>query len=886
MRELRNRFLEFFRRQQHEVVPSSSLVPAGDATLLFTNAGMNQFKDVFLGLEQRPYRRATSCQKCVRAGGKHNDLENVGFTARHHTFFEMLGNFSFGDYFKEEAIAWAWELLTKELGIDSKRLYVTVFETDDQAWEIWHKKIGLPVDRIYRLGEKDNFWRMGDTGPCGPCTEIYYDHGEHLGRYANAYEGIVSGGDRFVEIWNLVFMQFDERSPGQLLPLAKPSVDTGSGLERLTAVLEGTHNNFKTSLFLPILQVAADRAGLDLALLHKQEESERRLVSSLSGLRVLADHIRASSFLIADGVIPSNEGRGYVLRRIIRRALRYAEQLAPEKGLFPELVHPLVQVMGSAYPELAWQKDMIYKTLSDEQAKFISLLKQGEELLSKELLRLGPSRLLPGEVAFRLYDTYGFPLDLTQLILREKGYQVDEAGFEAEKKKAIERSRASWAGRAVGQLERELGDWTAGLVSQVPKTQFIGYQTTQAQARVLAYQSLADGHVALVFDQSPMYPQGGGQVSDQGWIESGAKRYPVEQLVKVNDYLVHIIRGPWSSDAKEVRLVVDETKRRLTARNHSATHLLHAALRAVLGHHVKQAGSEVSSKRLRFDFSHPKALTRDELRAVQDWVNLRIQKAEPTQALEMSFDEAKQRGALAFFEEKYGERVRVMKIGEDSTELCGGTHVSNTAEIGLFVIVSESSVSSGVRRIEALTSERALAYLMRHQVYYQECLAELGQNKSWERYLEGDDNNSVLESIKKLKKELKDTEKKLEETLIKAQSGKLQGSSSGGWSKELLWQGQSLKVSVISLGDLPREALLRLADEKKTQSGPELFILQTDQMSLVGVTKGVSIHCGEVFKRLVAQLGSGKGGGRPDLAQGQLPKIDPGRVQWELVLAL
>src|SRR5215471_10390789 len=693
---LRQAFLDYFAKNGHEVVPSSSLIPGNDPTLLFTNAGMVQFKDVFLGREKRAIPRAASAQRCVRAGGKHNDLENVGYTARHHTFFEMLGNFSFGDYFKRDAIRFAWELITKELGLPPERLWCTVYEEDDEAADIWLKEIGVPKSRFARLGMSDNFWAMGDTGPCGPCSEIFYDHGPSV---AGGPPGSPdSSGDRYVEIWNLVFMQFERAADGTMTKLPKPSVDTGMGLERLAAVMQGVHSNYEIDLFVNLIRAAA-------ALTHTSNLGD-------ASLKVIADHIRACSFLIADGVIPGNEGRGYVLRRIVRRALRHGYKLGQTQPFFYRLVADLVAEMGNAYPELREQQTRIEGVLRQEEERFGETLEHGMKILEGALGQRmsGDARLLDGETVFLLYDTYGFPVDLTADICRERGIVVDMAGFES----AMERQREQ--ARAAGKFKSATGVEYAG-----DKTRFVGYEYLQAEAKVTALfvggtavDEIAAGTEAMVvLDTTPFYAESGGQVGDAGELTGSRGTFEVKDTQKIQpDVFGH--QGALKTGAlrvgEKVRAQVDGERRARTVRNHSATHLMHKALREVLGPHVQQKGSLVDPDKTRFDFSHDAPMTAKQIRQVEAIVNREIIANEPTQARIMSFDDAVRAGAMALFGEKYGDEVRVLDIGT-SRELCGGTHVARTGDIGFFKIVSEGGVAAGIRRVEAVTGENALAYV-------------------------------------------------------------------------------------------------------------------------------------------------------------------------------
>ena len=746
--EVRQKFIDYFAREGHQPVPSSRVVPENDPTILFTNAGMNQFKNVFLGLEHRPYSRAVTSQKCLRAGGKHNDLENVGHTARHHTFFEMLGNFSFGDYFKSEAIRFAWALMTKDLGLDKDRLYVTVFKEDDEAADIWHRQEGVPKDRIYRMGEKDNFWRMGDSGPCGPCSEIFYDLGPEVP--GDPKDNVMGGdGDRFMEVWNLVFMQYYEDGKGGRTNLPKPSVDTGAGLERLTSVLQGRLNNYDTDLFQDIIAVPAKASGQAYAMSTKGLRGDElaRQMKINTALRVLADHARATSFMIADGVLPSNEGRGYVLRRIMRRAIRYGRQLAEDRSLLPGAVDAVITKMSDVYGELAQQRELIDRTVRDEEKRFLTTLDQGTGVLTTELGRLGTGGTLSGDAVFKLYDTYGFPVDLTRLMAEEQGYHVDELGFEKQLKLAKEKARASWKGKTISGDAAFLVTWSQALAAK-GETAFTGYETTQeTDAKLIgladgakAVDRLSEGQTGLIVcDRTCFYAEGGGQVGDRGVIHGSNGQADVLDTIKQNGVFIHQVRvtdGAFKM-GESLQLVVHSLDRRSTANNHSATHLMHAALRSVLGTHVSQAGSLVEPDRLRFDFTHNSPVSPAEIERVEALVNAEIAKGIQVQSEVMPHQAALDRGAMALFGEKYGNDVRVISMGEFSMELCGGVHVANTAQIRFFKVVSESGVSAGVRRIEAITGERAAEYLEKLSREALSARAATGQTVNYVKYLEG-----------------------------------------------------------------------------------------------------------------------------------------------------
>ncbi|HGY9178235.1 TPA: alanine--tRNA ligase [Escherichia coli] len=845
--EIRQAFLDFFHSKGHQVVASSSLVPHNDPTLLFTNAGMNQFKDVFLGLDKRNYSRATTSQRCVRAGGKHNDLENVGYTARHHTFFEMLGNFSFGDYFKHDAIQFAWELLTSEkwFALPKERLWVTVYESDDEAYEIWEKEVGIPRERIIRIGDNkgapyasDNFWQMGDTGPCGPCTEIFYDHGDHI--WGGPPGSPEEDGDRYIEIWNIVFMQFNRQADGTMEPLPKPSVDTGMGLERIAAVLQHVNSNYDIDLFRTLIQAVAKVTGAtDL---------------SNKSLRVIADHIRSCTFLIADGVMPSNENRGYVLRRIIRRAVRHGNMLGAKETFFYKLVGPLIDVMGSAGEDLKRQQAQVEQVLKTEEEQFARTLERGLALLDEELAKLSGDTL-DGETAFRLYDTYGFPVDLTADVCRERNIKVDEAGFDAAMEEQRRRAReASGFG----------ADYNA-MIRVDSASEFKGYDHLELNGKVTAL--FVDGksvdainagqEAVVVLDQTPFYAESGGQVGDKGELKGANFSFAVEDTQKYGQAIGHIGKLAVGSlkvgDA--VQADVDEARRARIRLNHSATHLMHAALRQVLGTHVSQKGSLVNDKVLRFDFSHNEAMKPEEIRAVEDLVNAQIRRNLPIETNIMDLEAAKAKGAMALFGEKYDERVRVLSMGDFSTELCGGTHASRTGDIGLFRIISESGTAAGVRRIEAVTGEGAIATVH----------ADSDRLSEVAHLLKGDSNNladkvrSVLERTRQLEKELQ----QLKEQAAAQESANLS-------SKAIDVNGVKLLVSELS-GVEPK-MLRTMVDDLKNQLGSTIIVLATvaeGKVSLIaGVSKDVTdrVKAGELIGMVAQQVG-GKGGGRPDMAQ-------------------
>lgn len=821
--EIRDKFTEFFVKRGHTSVPSSSLVPHNDPTLLFTNAGMVQFKDVFLGEEQRPYQRATSIQKCVRAGGKHNDLENVGFTARHHTFFEMLGNFSFGNYFKKEAIEFAWELLTEVFKIPPHKLWVTVFEEDDEAEAIWLKHTSIDPQRISRIGAKDNFWSMGDTGPCGPCTEIFYDHGAHI--FGGPPGSPDQDGDRYVEIWNLVFMQYNRDANGKLMPLPKPSVDTGSGLERLAAVLQGVSDNYDIDTFQFLIKETAKLLGT--------KDLQAR------SLRVIADHIRAATFLISDGVIPSNEGRGYVLRRIIRRAIRHGYKLGGSEAFFHQLVPSVVTIMGTAYPELKQHEAKIIEALKQEEEQFARTLSQGMRLFEEALKDLS-GKIIPGEVVFKLYDTYGFPVDLTADMARERDLNIDELGFEACMNEQRERARSHSKFKA---------DFASTPKLEV-KSEFLGYTGLRETSKIVALihegeetKSLKTGMQGqMVLSHTPFYPEGGGQVGDQGIIKTQNAEFKVTDTQKQHQAIIHfgkVLQGEFSLN-ETIEAEVDPLKRMNTARNHSATHLLHAALRAILGTHVEQRGSLVTAHNLRFDFSHTKPLTPDERQKIEAWVNQAIALDVKVDTIITHPDQAKQLGAMALFGEKYGDEVRVLQMGEHSIELCGGTHVARVGEIGLFKIASESGIASGVRRIEAFTSLAAKNFI------------ELeAKQKADQAFREHEKAQEKAES-----------EARMREALIKLPPLLLAQAETVGTSQILIAEVEAIEPTVLT--PLVNELKARIG------SGVIILALRTDDkvQIIVGVTADITskIKAGDLIKELAPLIG-GKGGGKPELAQ-------------------
>lgn len=884
--EVRQSFIDYFKRQGHAHVSSSSLIPENDPTLLFTNAGMNQFKNLFLGLEQKDYTRAVTAQKCVRAGGKHNDLENVGFTARHHTFFEMMGNFSFGDYFKKDAIHFAWEFLTKDLGIPKEKLYVTVFRTDDEAADIWHKQEGVPRDRIFRFDEKDNFWRMGDVGPCGPCSEIFYDHGPLAGKESDPFKGIAAGEDRFVEIWNLVFMQYEEKAPGVLEPLPKPSVDTGGGLERMVAALQGRYNNYNTDLFTTIIGAATSRLGWDLEALIQSEIdlkkdpslktvrglTPRQLQEQLAALRVLADHARSTSFLIADGALPSNEGRGYVLRRIMRRAIRYGRKLSEQHSFLPEMATAVVQQMSEVYPELKTRQDHVLSTIRDEEARFLQTLDQGTGILNDEMKKAKSKgqKALSGEIAFKLYDTYGFPLDLTQLMAQEQDLTVDDAGFETQMEAARSKSKASWKGKAMASDEKHLIAFAQNVRDQKGATVFTGYEGLSGESGLVALSngaaqvdSLEKGSSGfVVLDRTPFYAEGGGQVGDKGQISGDGFRALIHDTTKKSDLHLHhveVLEGSLKAGQK-VKTQVDESERRQTVANHSATHLMHAALRTVLGEHVTQAGSVVDPSRLRFDFTHNKPMTTEEILKVEQLVNEQIARSLDVQVQMMTHKEALASGAMALFGEKYGDEVRVLRMGDFSCELCGGTHVTNTSQIRVFKIVSEGGVSAGVRRIEAITGEGAVQWLMDRSAEALRAQNSAG-TKDLDQWIE-----SKKSEIKALEKEIK----KLRGSSIPVDQIANQAVSFRAKN------GLEAKAVFADLDLDDREVMTEVANQIRDKLNPGLVVLigkgHDTHPIVVSASKEVAtvVKAGDLLKQIAATMG-GKGGGRPDFATGAAP---------------
>ncbi|WP_440904608.1 alanine--tRNA ligase [Catenovulum sp. SX2] len=835
--ELRQAFLDFFASKQHQIVDSSSLVPANDPTLLFTNAGMNQFKDCFLGSDQRAYTRATSSQRCVRAGGKHNDLENVGYTARHHTFFEMLGNFSFGDYFKEDAISFAWQFLTEVVKLPKEKLWVTVFTEDDEAADIWINKIGVNPERLSRIGAKDNFWSMGDTGPCGPCTEIFYDHGEHI--WGGPPGTPEEDGDRYIEIWNLVFMQFNRHADGTMDPLPKPSVDTGMGLERIAAILQGVHSNYEIDIFQNLIADVAKLLSVDDL--------------SAKSLRVIADHIRSCGFLIADGVMPSNEGRGYVLRRIIRRAIRHGNQLGATEVFFWKVYQSLINQMGEAYPELKTQQTIVEKVLRLEEEQFLKTLDRGLAILNDALAEL-KGDTIPGEVVFKLYDTYGFPVDLTNDVARERNIKIDEAGFD--KEMAAQRKRAQQASN-FGK------DYNADVKSE-QVTDFTGYDNEAGESEIVeiivdgqAVESVdAEQKAIIVLKDTPFYAESGGQVGDTGQLLQGGAVFDVQDTVKISKAFGHqgITLAPLAVGEK-VQAKIDASRRQAIKLNHSATHLLHAALRQVLGEHVSQKGSLVLSDKLRFDFAHFEAMTAEEIQQVENIVNQQIRQNNPLVTRLMAIEEAKQAGAMALFGEKYDDEVRVVSMGDFSIELCGGTHVERTGDIGLFKLTSEAGIAAGVRRIEAITGQAACQYVVETQAKLNKVAA-----------LFKTDSNNILDKVAQVLDRSKSLEKELQ---------KLQDKLSSQAGSDLLASAtevSGVKLLASEIAGVEPKALRTTLDQLKQKIGSGVIVLglKGDQKVnlIVGVTDDLTnkVKAGELVAMVASQVG-GKGGGRADMAQ-------------------
>lgn len=854
--QIRQAYIDFFVEHGHTHVASSSLVPHNDPTLLFTNAGMNQFKDVFLGLEKRDYTRAVTAQKCVRAGGKHNDLDNVGYTARHHTFFEMLGNFSFGDYFKAQAIPFAWEFLTspKWLNLPEDKLYVTIYHTDDEAFDIWHNVVGLAPERIIRIGDNkgapfasDNFWMMGDTGPCGPCTEVFYDHGEHIwGGLPGTPE---EDGDRFIEIWNVVFMQYNRQKDGTMQPLPRPSVDTGMGLERISAILQGVHSNYEIDIFVHLMNAAAQILGI------ANEEQ--------ASLKVIADHIRAVAFLIADGVMPSNEGRGYVLRRIIRRAVRHGNKLGAQDAFFYQMLPALIEVMGDAYPELRERREHISQTILKEEQQFAKTLSQGLRLLEQALDGLGEGATLAGETVFKLYDTYGFPADLTADIVREKGIGIDEAGFDSHMQE--QRNRARDAGKFAMDYSQ--------LIQVDSATEFLGYDTNSDEDTISqlyhdgkATKRLNEGDEGVVvLTKTPFYAEGGGQAGELGDITTASGVFAVQDTKKSGQAIIHhgVVKMGHINVNQPSHAAVATQLRAASAKNHSATHLLHAALRQYLGDDVTQKGSLVNSELLRFDFSYDKPLSAQDLMTIENMINQQILANQPAKVELLTMDEAKAKGAMALFGEKYGDTVRVLSMGTTdsegrpfSIELCGGLHVQRTGDIGLFKIISEQGIAAGVRRIEAMTGMGAVKYVQQGEQQLSELASQLKAKRP-----------EIAERVSQLADKTRDLEKQLE---------RLQQKLASAQAKTLLDDVQTLNghtVLVAQVSDMDGRALRTLSDDVKSRLPHAVIVLSSVHDDKVAVTASVDkgltnqVKAGDIIKHVTEQLG-GKGGGKPDFAQG------------------
>ncbi len=863
LNEIRNTFLKYFEKNDHKIVESSNLVPNNDPTLMFANSGMVQFKNVFTGLEKRDYVRATTSQKCVRAGGKHNDLENVGYTPRHHTFFEMLGNFSFGDYFKEQAIHYAWDLITKDFGIDKNRLYVTVFHEDDEAFNFWKKIAGFSDDRIIRIATSDNFWSMGETGPCGPCSEIFFDHGDHLpGGLPGSKD---EDGDRFIEIWNLVFMQFEQVTKDKRINLPKPSVDTGMGLERIAALLQGTHDNYETDHFKKIINSASKIVKV---------KSDK---SNLSSFRVIADHLRASSFLIAEGVLPSNEGRGYVLRRIMRRGMRHSHLLGSKEPVFYNLFDTLKNEMSGNYPELVRAESLIKETLKMEEEKFLVLLDRGIKILNDEISKI--DKVLPGEVAFKLYDTYGFPLDLTEDILRNKSMSIDTEKFQSLMKESRELAKKNWKGSGDAAVE----DIWFGIKDKIEPTEFLGYETNQAEGVVLSLlkdnkevgQLKENEEGMIIVNQTPFYGESGGQVGDTGEIVSNEFKFEVTDVQKkIGDLFVHYgkVKSGSIKLKENVELKIDVERRDNTRAYHSATHLLHESLRRVLGTHVTQKGSLVEPSRLRFDFSHMKPILNEEIDKIEEFVNIMVSKKSDVKTRLMTPDEAVENGALALFGEKYGDEVRVLSMGDEdgkyfSTELCGGTHVKNTGDIGKFKIVSQSSIAAGVRRIEALRDKQLEEYLQN-----KEKLSNLSAEKDEETIKE------LSQQIIKLggKPSLDEIDQK---TLIKNLTKQLETISVNAIlkdkSKNIIKDEEinGIKLRLQKIDGLPPKELRKLVDKGKKDLGAGIVVVFANKDDKVGLAVGVTDNLTSEFDavqfvKVGSEIIGGKGGGgRKDFAQ-------------------
>jgi alanyl-tRNA synthetase len=838
--DIRQKYLDFFAKQGHTTVPSSSLIPFNDPTLLFTNAGMVQFKDVFLGLEQRPYQRAVSSQRCLRAGGKHNDLENVGYTARHHTFFEMLGNFSFGDYFKRDAIHFAWQFLTQELKLAKEKLWITVFDEDEEAADIWIKEIGIDPNRLSRIGAKDNFWSMGDTGPCGPCSEIFYDHGEAI--WGGPPGSKEEDGDRYIEIWNLVFMQYNRSANGALTPLPKPSVDTGMGLERITAVMQGVHNNYETDLFMPIIRKTAELAQIN--------------DFTNQSLRVIADHLRATAFLIIDGVRPLNEGRGYVLRRIMRRAIRHGNKLGLIDSFFHQLLPTLISIMGDAYPELVIQRDEMIRVIKLEEEQFAKTLEQGMKLLEQAILAIDPAqaeKIIAGETIFKLYDTYGFPVDLTADIARERGLMLDNTGFEREMNKQREMSKA--ASKFGGNVSLIIAD----------TTEFKGYEHLHHPAQVIGlYQNgeavtmIAAGDTAVVIlDQTPFYAEAGGQTGDQGYLlfDQHQGRFKVDNTEKAGNAIAHFghLESGRLSTGVEVDAQVDQENRQATALNHSATHLLHSALQQLLGKHVEQKGSLVSAQRLRFDFTQPTAIRWEQLQEIEQLVNAQIRKNTPILTELMTQEAATESGAMALFGEKYGDVVRVLSMGDFSKELCGGTHAGRTGDIGLFKIIEESSIASGIRRIEAVTGKTAIDVIQHNEQLLRESTQLIKANRQ-----------NLIEKLTAILLNQKQIEKQIEQ---------MQAAQALQQAQHLLnFVDAKSHLLIQPLPSVDAKQLRQIAEALKPHFATGGFFLAStfdariNLVAFVSPALSTQLKANEWIQHAAEKIG-GKGGGRADFAQ-------------------
>ena len=876
--EIRKAFIEYFENKKHQQVASSSLIPHNDPTLMFTNAGMNQFKDVFLGTDKRDYNRAVTIQKCLRAGGKHNDLENVGFTARHHTFFEMLGNFSFGDYFKKEAISFAWEFLTKNLGIPQERLYVSVFETDDEAFEIWEKEIGIPKEKIFRFGEKDNFWRMGQTGPCGPCSEIFYDHNP-----SGPKVSIDQDEDRFVEIWNLVFMQFFEDENGKQTPLPRPSVDTGSGLERVAAAMQGVNDNYQSDVFKPIIHRICKESGISADWSHLSQDKNQ-----LGAVKVVADHARAAVFLMSEGVLPSNEGSGYVLRRIMRRAIRYARSLTEARSLYVPACEEVIQVMGGFYPELSEKKKFILEAVKDEEKRFLQTLDKGLDILKEKIVEVkgAQKNTLDGKTAFTLYDTYGFPFDLTEVVAKENGINVDEKGFHKAMEAAKDLARSAQKTHNISSNEQHLADWT----QKLPATEFVGYEQLKIQSELIA---MSDGNQSLnelagegyvVFKSTPFYAEGGGQVGDSGLLfdKNGQQIGDINNCSKMNDVFLHQVSGLKEKieTGQTYQLKVIDRERQATANNHSATHLMNSALKKILGDHVNQAGSLVNPFKLRFDFSHSKPVSPSEIREIENLVNQQISASQTVGSQIMSQKDAIKKGAVAMFGEKYGDEVRVISMGEIenekpfSMELCGGTHVRNTSEIRLFKIVSETGVAAGTRRIEALTGDRAFKYLSEMA---QENIDLCEQMKVKKPKVDDEVfGGGLSERVQDLQAKIK----KLEQDLKKKSSQSVSVEDILKEAEEKDFKGEKGLVLMARVDISDRNLLSDVADKIRDKQKNIAMVLIGEgedgnpRPMIVAVSKTLkNLHAGKITKELCGIL-DGKGGGRPDFAQGSVGSLD------------